>query len=156
NFLVAYASFALWMAREYDQAIPELNKLVEADPKFALAHAYLGLNYEQQKEYGKAIAAFQKSLDLDDNNPEGESQLGHIYARAGKREEALKILAHLTELSKKRYISPYNIAVLHLGLGNTDLALDWFEKAKEDHSEWFAYLNVDPRLGPIRTHPRFT
>jgi serine/threonine-protein kinase len=153
-FLIAYASFAFYIAHEYDRAIPELEMLVEGNPKYYLAHAYLGLCFEQTREYDKAIAAFRRSTELDDNL-EGKAQLGHVYAVARQREEALKVLEKLNELAKERYVSPYNIALLHLGLGDKDQAFDWLQKAAQDHSEWFAYLKVDPRLEPIRTDPRY-
>lgn len=55
-----------------------------------------------------------------------------------------------------RYVSPYNIALLHLGLGDKKRALDSLQNAAEDHSEWFAYMKVDPRLKPLHDDPRYT
>src|SRR5205807_2173248 len=111
--------------------------------------------YEQKGQFDKAIAAFEKAITLDDNLMEGKAQLGHVYAVAGRHAEAKKMLTTLTELAKRRYISPYNIAVLHAGLGNKNQAFNFLEEAAKDHSEWFAYLRVDPRLEPLRADPRF-
>jgi tetratricopeptide (TPR) repeat protein len=57
-----------------------------------------------------------------------KSALGHAYGVAGMQQEALQILE---ELKRKPYTSPYNLAVVHLGLGNHELAMDWLEKAFE-------------------------
>jgi hypothetical protein len=66
------------------------------------------------------------------------------------------VLAELTELSGQRYVSAYNFAVLHAGLGDREQAFHWLQKVEEDRSEWFAAVNVDPRLDGLRSDPRFT
>ena len=119
-------------------------------------HAYLGLNYEQKGEYAKAIAEFKTTLKLEDNL-EGKAQLAHAYALGGQPEEARKLLQELLDLlSKNRYVPAFDIAVIYLGLDEKDRAFEWLHKATEDHSEFFTYLNVDPRMDdPIRSDPRF-
>ena len=58
-------------------------------------------------------------------------------------------------MSHDRYVSPYNIGVLYAGLGEIDLAFRWLQKVEEDRSEWFAYINVDPRLDALHSDPRW-
>jgi TolB-like protein/Tfp pilus assembly protein PilF len=154
QYLVAYACFGLYLAHEYNQAIQDLEELLANDPKSFLAHAYLGLCYEQQGEFDKAVASLCKATELDDNL-EAKAQLGHAYALAGRRQEALKLLEKLTDPSRNRYVSPYNIALIHLGLGDTNEAFAWLDKAVADHSEWIVMLGTDPRLKPLRADPRF-
>jgi serine/threonine-protein kinase len=153
-YLAGYGCFALYLAGNYAQALSELQTLNELYPEKYLLLAYLGLCYEQNREFDKAIAAFKKATALDEN-PEAKAQLGHIYAVGGRRKEALEMMEKLKEIAKTRYISPYNFAVLHLGLGDQDQAIAWLQKAAEDHSEWFAYLHVDHRLDPIRETRKF-
>jgi serine/threonine-protein kinase len=153
-FARVYNFFPLYLARDYDQAIPKFQALTKTFPQFYLPYAYLGLCYEQKADYDKAIAAFKKATELDDNL-EAKARLGHAYAVAGRRQEALQVLAKLQGLAGKQYVSPYNIALIHLGLNDRDQAFALLEKAAEDHSEWFASLRVDPRLDPIRRDPRF-
>jgi hypothetical protein len=52
-------------------------------------------------------------------------------------------------------VSAYDIAVLHAGLGEPDQAFQWLQKVDEDRSEWFAAVNVDPRLYALHSDPRF-
>ena len=52
-------------------------------------------------------------------------------------------------------MSPYNFAVLYAGLGERDEAFRWLQKVDEDRSEWFAAVNVDPRLDALHSDPRF-
>ena len=61
----------------------------------------------------------------------------------------------LTELSKRRYVEPYHIAVVYIGLEDTDRAWAWLERAYADRSFWLPYLKVDPRFDGIRGDPRY-
>ncbi|MBV9222411.1 MAG: hypothetical protein JOY85_00160 [Acidobacteriaceae bacterium] len=58
-------------------------------------------------------------------------------------------------LSRQRYVSAYNIAILFAGLGEKDETFRWLAKWEEDRSEWFAAVNVDPRLDYLHADPRF-
>ena len=51
--------------------------------------------------------------------------------------------------------SPYEIAVLHLGLGEHEQAIDWLEKAYEARDSHLIYINKGPRFDPLRGNPRF-
>jgi tetratricopeptide (TPR) repeat protein len=84
-----------------------------------------------------------------------KSDLGHAYAVAGKRQEAIKILDELKELSSQRYIRPYGFAVLYAGLGENEQAFEWLNKALEDRDPFVSNLAVEPRLNPLRSNPRF-
>lgn len=81
--------------------------------------------------------------------------LGYAYAVGGKRSAAQKILDELKGLSKKRYVSPYFMAIVHAGRQEKDEALEWLEKASEDRSEMLAWLKVAPELDRLRPDPRF-
>jgi len=65
------------------------------------------------------------------------------------------VLARLTELSKERYVSPYDIALMHAALGEIDEAFRWLDKAHDGRVEWTIYTAVDPRLDALRPDPRF-
>jgi serine/threonine protein kinase/TolB-like protein/Flp pilus assembly protein TadD len=152
--LNGYVGYALYMACKYDQAIQRLQSVVDAHPDYHQPHAFLALAYEQKGDWPKAIAEMEKAYELD-KEPEALAQLGHIYAVAGRKADALNVLGQLTELSRRRYVSAYDIAVLHAGLGEPDQAFQWLQKVDEDRSEWFAAVNVDPRLYALHSDPRF-
>ena len=59
-------------------------------------------------------------------------------------------------MSKQGYVSPYDVAILYVGLGDKDRALEQLNKAYEDRAGWIIYLNVEPIFDPIRSDPRFT
>lgn len=69
--------------------------------------------------------------------------------------EAEKILSQLTELNRKRYVSPFYIAIVYAGLHENAKALDWLERAYADRSNAIIFLRVDPELEGLRFDPRF-
>ncbi len=81
--------------------------------------------------------------------------MAHVLAISGRRSDAEATLNELMSLSGKRYVSPYDIAIVHAGLGNTRLVFDWLESAFADRSAWMVFVGVDPRLEPYKDEPRF-
>jgi serine/threonine-protein kinase len=153
-WVAANAIYPLYFAGRYDEAIARLEELLKGDPRNQPAQAYLGLALEQKGRFPQAIAAFQEAVRLE-VSPEAKAQLGHAYALAGRTDDARLVLKELEELSGKQYVSPYNIALIHVGLNDRKRAFEWLAKAADDHSEWFAFLLVDPRLKGLRDDPHF-
>jgi serine/threonine-protein kinase len=150
----AYIGMPLLLARRYDEVIRRMQSLAEEHPEYHHPHAWLGLAYEQKGEWEKAIAAMARAYQAD-KQPEALAQLGHMYAAAGRTAAARTVLDELMKMSGKRYVAAYNIALMHAGLGERDEAFRWLDKAREDRSEWFAFVGVDPRLDAFRSDPRF-
>ena len=76
-------------------------------------------------------------------------------AAAGDRESARVILASIEQKSPEDYVPSYEVAKVHIALGDTDEALRWLERAFAERSHSMAFLRVDPQLQPLRAHPRF-
>jgi hypothetical protein len=81
--------------------------------------------------------------------------LAYALARNGKREYGEALVLELEEKRENDYVSPVELATLHVGLGNTESAIDWMQRAYEERRGWMAYLNVHPILDPVRDNPRF-
>jgi hypothetical protein len=65
------------------------------------------------------------------------------------------MLNQLKEMSRRNYVSPYSLAVVAAGLGDKDRAFRWLAKAYRERSEALPFMNVDPRLIPLHSDPRF-
>jgi len=142
-------------ARRYDEAIEQLRKTLEMDPSFYYAHYNLGEALEMKGLTENAIAEYQRAIALNDD-PVPQALLGHLYAKIGKKNEARQILQQLHESSKQHYVSPYLFAMIHIGLGDKDQAIDFLEKTYEDRDGYsIAFIKVDPFLDPLRSDPRF-
>jgi tetratricopeptide (TPR) repeat protein len=144
-----------YFARQHERAVLEYQKALALDRSFAPAHWHLGMAYEQLGRSGEAVAEAQQALALDAGSLIYLASLGHAYAKAGRVQEARATLDRLAEASRTRHVSAYHVAVIHVALGDTTAALDWLERALAEQSPWIGYLNVDPRVDPVRSHPRF-
>jgi tetratricopeptide (TPR) repeat protein len=146
----------LVFTQQWDAAIEQLQSNIELDPNFWFDHCYLGRAYEQKRRLPEAIAAFQRALEIDKDNTEIWSGLGHAYALSGNRVEAQKVLDHLKELSAHSYVAPYSFAIIYAGLGEKDQVFAWLDRAYQDRSYFMAvYLTTDARLDSLHGDPRF-
>jgi TolB-like protein/DNA-binding winged helix-turn-helix (wHTH) protein/Tfp pilus assembly protein PilF len=145
----------LYMARQYDRAIQQLRNTLEMDPSYELPHLVLGLSYAQKGNFDLAIPELRKAVELSHGTPLMISALANAYARSGNKPEAEKFLAELVSQSKKQYVSPYYLAIVYVGLGEPEKALDWLEKAFADRSNGLVFLKVEPELDDLRSNPRF-
>jgi TolB-like protein/Tfp pilus assembly protein PilF len=141
--------------QQYDLIIEHARKELELDPSFFRAYSTLGEVYALRGMYQDSVAAYQKALDLSGGSPNVLAGLGYTYAVWGKRSEALKNLRELKELSKHKYVRPYAIATIYVGLGEKDLALAWLQKAVADRSIPLPFLKTDEEFASLRSDPRY-
>jgi TolB-like protein/Tfp pilus assembly protein PilF len=142
-------------ARHYDEAIAQFRKTIEMDSHFYLAHYWLGEGLQLKGQLAEAIAEYRTAAELNDD-PLVLARLGQVYARAGQRDEAQKILVRLTEEAKSRYVPGYSFALVLTGLGDQEGAIDALERAYRNREGNDIYtIRVDPLLDDLRGHPRF-
>jgi pentatricopeptide repeat protein len=89
-------------------------------------------------------------------NRQAGAALAYAYARAGRPGEARKILEEMEQAAAARHLASPQLAVIHLGLGETDRALDRLERGLEERSYFMIYLRADPIYDELRSHPLFT
>ena len=153
--IVGYPALGYYFAGRHDRAIQELESTLVRSPKSYSLYAYLGLNYERKAELAKAIQAFEKVREMEPN-PDGLGQLGHAYALAGREQDAISVREELLRLSKDRYVSSYNFALIHAALGDVDKAIESLQIAADERADWIACLKVDPRFQHLKNDPRFS
>jgi hypothetical protein len=83
------------------------------------------------------------------------ADLGLAYARAGQPAKAREQIARMEEVRKQRYVAPYFLAIPHIGLGDTERAIDLMEQCAEDRAFPILFAGVEPKLDPLRQNPRF-
>jgi tetratricopeptide (TPR) repeat protein len=152
NTDVAWTYFC---ARRFDDAERQARKTLEIGPQFFRAHYYLGQVLQFKGRLVDAIPEFQKAFDLN-GDPYSLGMLGQAYARNGQKGEAQKVLLRLNEEAKSRYVAPYPITLVYLGLGEKERALDELERAYErGDTNYLFRIKVDPMLDDLRGQPRF-
>ena len=142
---------------QYDSSIEQSRQTLQVNPNFLWAQINLAWAYEQTRMFDEAIKQFETAAKLPGTaSTLALASLGHSYAVAGKRREAEAVLAQLTERAAKSYVSPYQIAAIYAGLGETDQAFAWLEKAYTERSSWLVHITWDPRLANLHADPRFS
>jgi serine/threonine-protein kinase len=151
----ASLGFCLYLARQHDVTIVELEKILEMDPSFVVAHHLLSWNYLAKQMWTEATRAAGRAAELSGRDTLRLSSLGACLAASGRRTDAEAILAELAAVSPRRYVSAIQVAFIYVALGQLDLAFDWLEKALVERAWGLALLRVDPRADPLRSDPRF-
>ena len=147
-------STLMW-ARRFDEAIAQQRRTLALDGNFYYAHWNLGEALYYKGEVAGAIAEYEKARSLEED-PETLGLLGQAYAKIGRKEEALKILAELNEVARRDYVRPELFAIIYIGLGDKSKAIQYLEDEYQRHDGFdFVGIRVDPRLDPLRDHPRF-
>ena len=146
---------ALLRAGRYDEALREVTQVLEVEPSFVMAHATLGWVHLLKGRPDAGIAELEKAVALSPDSTLWLAQLGQALAMAGRTDEAREILRRLNELSEQRYVSPYHVAYVHVGLGEQDRAMDWLERAYAERAGGVFGVKGSFLFAPLRDHPRF-
>ena len=149
------AAVIMYYRREYDRVIQQCQQTLELNSKFWGAYWVLGLAYQAQSRFEEAIAAFRQGLSLSGGSPRIQGALGHVYGLASDRESAQKVIDGLAELAATRYVSPFETGYVYAGMGEIEIAIEWFRKAASICCFDMIAIAVDPRFDRVREHSRF-
>jgi TolB-like protein/tetratricopeptide (TPR) repeat protein len=145
----------LILARRYDEAIAQLHRTLALDANFSYAHWNLGMALYLKGDKQAAVVEYEKAAALGDD-PEILVLLGRAYGETGRRDKAEEILKNLENTAHDTYLRNYLFAVLYIGLGEKDKAVDSMESAASNHENYDTnWMKVDPLLDPLRDDPRF-
>ena len=127
-----------YFARNYDNAIRETEALMQLDETYAEAHVWQGLAELQEGRREGAIQSLERAVALSPDRSTSIARLAYGYGLTGRRQAALA-----------------RLATVHLGLGDTEKALSWFEKGLEERATEMLFLKTDARFDQLRSDPRF-
>jgi tetratricopeptide (TPR) repeat protein len=145
----------LHFQRRFEEAVRQFEKTLALDPAYAEAYFSLGITYGQLGRYDEAIKALEAAIRLSGRRQVMVTMLGFTYALAGRRDEAQKIREELVAQSKTTHVSPYHFGLIAFGLGNADVAMEYFERALDEKDGILIYLPVDPLSEKLWSHPRY-
>jgi len=148
-------AWGLYVARDFQGASEQCWKVLAMEPKFGAAQYTLGLAYAQVGLTEDATVELCNARTCAGEQPAVLAALAHVHACAGESTEASEILGELEDLSRRRYVSPYWLALVYTGLGDRARALELLERAYTERDVWLTWLGVDPRFDVLRTAPRF-
>jgi TolB-like protein/class 3 adenylate cyclase len=146
-----------YFAREYDNAIKEFQAALEIYPNSTYSplswypRAYLGLAFTQKSMYKEAIEEYLKA----DYELSWYCYLGYTYGLMGNEEKAMEVLEFYEKLAKEEYVWNASLAIVHIGLGHKEEALNLLEKAINQKEGWVTFFKVDPIFDSLRDEPRY-
>ncbi|MBL8227892.1 MAG: tetratricopeptide repeat protein [Bryobacterales bacterium] len=143
----------LYNSGRFDEMSRQAQQVLKQFPGFPLAHWVAGLALEQQKKYPEAIAHFEACLKLSARDGRCTVAVGHAYAKAGRRADALKI-SEQYRLRTNQVAAPYSRALIANALGDRASAINFLEASFDVKEQGFPYLKVEPRLANLRSDPK--
>jgi serine/threonine-protein kinase len=153
--VIGHLSRVYTMARRYNEAVEVGKKAVEMAPNNHMLHQGLAMALAGKGLYEEAIVEYQRAVELSEGSPLWKSTLGHAYGMSGQKSEAMKILNELKQPSEHGYINSELIAVVYVGLGKNEMAIQYLEKAVSNRDADLVLLKVDYIWDPLRDDPRF-
>ena len=150
-----HLGFHYLTARQYDLAIPQYLKVLQADPGLVDAHNQLAVAYRQKGMLDQSVAEYLQVETLLGMTTEQISELKTAYARSGMREFWLTVL-EIIESSDQIKISPYQIASYYAILNKKDESFDWLEKAYTAHDASLVAIKTDSDFDNLHSDGRFT
>jgi TolB-like protein/tetratricopeptide (TPR) repeat protein len=148
-------AFIYLNARRFDEALAQSRKTLEIDPNFHVVREYLGEALQFENQLAEALSEFRAAAAVATDEPFTNALLGQACARAGLRDEAQKILAHLEEQSRTKFVTGWSLAVVRLALGDKDGAVAALESAYDQHAPEILILKYDPLFDDLHGDPRF-
>ena len=144
-----------WLAREPEEGIAQSERTLDMYPTDHWSPFFTGLCEVSRGRPQAAVASLRTALDRSAGSPVMVSALAHALAVGGDASEARQLLRGLETAADERRLLGYEIALVHLALGETDEAFRWLDRAYEERSAWLAYAAVEPRLDVVRSDERF-
>jgi eukaryotic-like serine/threonine-protein kinase len=152
-----YDAAVSWFQRDFDRAIEQLQKTISMDPNNAFAYDLLAAAAYQKKVPAQAFTAHEKAKSLEGIFTDTEmADMRNAYQTAGlsayfRKENQLR----QRRLAEGKYQSPLGIALNYAFAGDDSEALDWLERAVDEHTPWLPELKIDPMWDALRSQPRF-
>jgi DNA-binding winged helix-turn-helix (wHTH) protein/cytochrome c-type biogenesis protein CcmH/NrfG len=139
-----------YYAGRYDDAIAQFELTLRMDEQIEIVRAFLGRCFLRRGEFDRALAEFGR-IPTTMNARHSDVPVAH--ALSGNAREARSALTDLLRRAELGDPYWYDIATIHMALGEEEAALAWLERAVDGYTQGF--FTVDPMFGPIREHPRF-
>jgi tetratricopeptide (TPR) repeat protein len=145
----------LFHAHRYEDAIRESRSAVALQPESALNLTSLGFALLADNKPGEAVPVLVHAHALSPGSPATIGVLIMAYARAGRRDDAMRLLAELSRRRKTGYVPAAAFVNAYLGLGDKEKAFYWLEQAFHEQSNILQFVKTHPFFDPIRDDPRF-
>ena len=142
-------------SRDYEACIQSCHRVLDLDTQHAVSHLHLGVAQCFSGRLDDALETFQGACSSLSYDPLLHSGLGYVLGRAGRVDEARKVLAEFRVGRAKGLPCSWLISFVRLGLGENDEALSALEHAVEEREGLAVYTSAFLAFDPLRSEPRF-
>ena len=143
----------LYFARRFDNARVCFDTLVNDYPDFAAGKYVRGFAYLRDRMYPQALSIFQ-GMYASNKRLFGPA-LGYTYGAMGRTKDAEGILTELLDLYKQNQLSGQEVALVYLGLGKINEAVELLQRSAEERYAPFPFLATDPLFPELQASPQF-
>ncbi|HUF13726.1 MAG TPA: hypothetical protein VMN78_11545 [Longimicrobiales bacterium] len=154
SMLAACAGWHGFTNGEYDDAVHRSRQALMMMPDMFWPELVLGWAYERTGRTEDALVALRAALEHSNRSNLALASLGHAMA-PGQPAEARRIAAEMEAARAHKYVSAYDLAVLHTALGDLDRGLHWLAEARTERAGFLVHAGWDPRLANLHDDPRF-
>ena len=147
-------AWILFQTRHYDEAIREESSALAIQPDNVLTLTGLGFELIANNKAADAIPFLEKAVARS-GSPAATGVLIRAYAHAGRRGDALRLLAQLKRRKQQGYIPSGAFVNAYLRLGDDEEAFYWLGQVFEEKSNILQFLKSHPYFDPIRNERRF-
>jgi len=131
KFYINRAFIYCLVLRQYPQALADLNKAIELDPKLAQAYGLRGLLHMISNQYPQALADYNKAIELDPKYAPAYLNRGLVYQKSKQYPQALADYSKAIELDPKFANAYYNRGWIYQDSKQYPQALADYSKAIE-------------------------
>jgi TolB-like protein/DNA-binding winged helix-turn-helix (wHTH) protein/Tfp pilus assembly protein PilF len=148
-------AWVLFQSHRYAEAIQESRSALAVQPKSAGDLLTLGFVLIANNQAEDAIPALEEAATISNRSPAVLGVLVRAYAHAGRRSDALQVVAELKKRREKGYVPAGAFVNAYLGLDDTEHAFIALEQAYKEQSNILQFVKVHPYFDPLRKDPRF-
>jgi TolB-like protein/Flp pilus assembly protein TadD len=151
----AMSSQIAFQARDFSRALHHAQRAIDLNPTFWVGHMMRGQASEQIGADEDALAALDAAIRFSGGNSKPVSLRGYILAKCGRGDDARDVLVALGEAAHHRFVPPYAVALVHVGLGDVRQSLLSLQQAVDTRDVHLVFLPVDPKWDALRSNTHF-
>lgn len=127
---------ALLQNRQLQEAVMTSIQLIKTFSSSALLFNIQGVIYEKSAQFEKAVASFEKAIEIKPDYPDPLSNMGNTLKAMGDMDGAIEMYNQALKIEPNHFESHYNMANLLYRRNDFEKAIRWFLNAIEINKDF--------------------